>query len=115
MHDLFSSLSRLALDYVRYEALCVRFAIQNSSLLRFDKHSTGDMHCCPYTISGSSRMGGIFGCRVMIISLKGNDSGTVFMRKPLGHAWYQKYINNGILRRLTNRIYRNKRPRLAGV
>ena len=58
-----------------YEALIVSFAVQKSILLRCD-HSTGDVHCHPYTISRSSQIGGLFGCGVIIIPIEGNDSST---------------------------------------
>ena len=55
------------------------FVIQKFILLRFDHHSTGEVRCHPYTISRSSQVCGVFGCRIIVISIEDNGSTTVFL------------------------------------
>ena len=58
-----------------YQVLFVSFAIE-TIILRFDPHSTGEVHCHHFTISLSSQMGGIYGCLATIISIEDNYNST---------------------------------------
>ncbi len=76
---LHPALSRLSLTGIVYESLIVNFVIQKFILLRFDHHSTGEVHCHPFIISRSSQVCGVFGCRIIVISIEDNGSSTVFL------------------------------------
>ena len=76
---LHPALSMLSLTEIVYESLLVSFVIQEFILLRFDHYSTGEVHCHPFIISRSSQVCDVFGCRIIVISIKDNGSSTVFL------------------------------------